>query len=165
MTERLSQQDHIEIQHLITNYSFAWDSADAEAFAELFTDDAVCKFYLNGASEPASELHGKEAMRQAAVIRAGYFKKIGLITKHFMPNTVITPIDAGTAKVLTHALITWQMLSKDLVPHPVQAGYYDSIVTHTPHGWRFQNREIHLNGIFKVKEMFGPTAHESDNKH
>jgi hypothetical protein len=151
----ISDKDRNEIYDLMSLYSFTWDSADADGFADLFTRDAECKFYLNGATEPSSELHGKEEMRKAAITRAGYFKKIGLITKHFMPNTVITTVDINTAKTRTQALITWQMIKKDLIPHPVQAGYYDSVVTRTADGWKFQNRAVRLNGRFDVKEVFG----------
>ena len=151
----LTQQDREEIVDLITTYSFAWDAADADAFADLFVDDATCLFYLNGEISPSTELHGKERMGKAAVERAGFFKKIGLTTKHFMPNSVIEEIDAAKAQVKTQALITWQMLATDPVPRPVQAGYYDSIVSKTSDGWKFERREVRLNGVFSVKEVYG----------
>ncbi|MFT7651474.1 MAG: ketosteroid isomerase-like protein [Limisphaerales bacterium] len=150
----LSENDRAKISDLITLYSFAWDAADADGFADLFIDDAVCVFYLNGAAEPASELRGKESMRKAAIERAGYFKKIGLVTKHFMPNSVITGVDEVTAHVKTQALITWQMLAKEAAPQPVQAGYYESVVTKSPEGWKFVSREVRLNGVFNVKEVY-----------
>lgn len=150
----LTQQDRNEILDLIAQYSFAWDAADADGFASLFVDDATCVFYLNGEANPSSELHGKERMRRAAVERAGYFKKIGLTTKHFMPNTVISEVDAVTVQVRTQALITWQMPATDPVPRPVQAGYYDSVVAKTPQGWKFERREVRLNGVFNVKQVY-----------
>lgn len=151
----LTQQDRDEIADFITKYTFAWDSADADAFADLFVDDATCLFYLNGEVGPSTELHGKERMRKAAVDRAGFFKKIGLTTKHFMPNSVIDLIDAVKAQVTTQALITWQMPATDPIPRPVQAGYYESIVVKTPDGWKFERREVRLNGVFNVKEVYG----------
>jgi len=150
----LSQQDRAEISDLITLYGFTWDAADADSFGDLFADEAVCAFYLNGAAEPASELHGREAMRKAAIDRAGYFKEIGLITKHFMPNSVITEIDDMTVHVNTQALITWQMLTKKPAPQPVQAGYYESVVAKTPQGWKFTRRDVRLNGVFNVKDVY-----------
>ena len=154
MNDLLSDTDRINILELVAQYSFRWDAAEADEFAQLFTEDAMCFFYLNGASDSATQLHGRDSMRKAANVRAGYFKKIGLITKHFMPNTVITDIDADTASLRTQALITWQMLSKQALPQPVQAGYYDSLVVRTPDGWKFKRREVRLNGVFDVKSVF-----------
>ena len=151
----ISALDRAEIHDLIALYSFTWDSADANAFADLFTDDAQCFFYLNGATEATSILQGKQEMKKAALDRAGFFKKIGLVTKHLMPNTVITVLDSDNVNTLTQALITWQMLSKDSVPHAVQAGYYESIVSRTPDGWKYRRRDVRLNGVFSVKQVFG----------
>lgn len=94
-------------------------------------------------------------MKEAAVNRAGRFKKIGLITKHFMPNTLIEALDERTANTTTQALITWQLLEKDTVPRPVQAGYYQSRVSKTPEGWKFASRDVRLSGVFSVKACYG----------
>jgi len=152
---QINSQDHQSILELITNYSFAWDTADTDGFADLFTVDSVFKFYLNGEAEPSTVLEGREAMRQAAISRAGYFKRIGLITKHFMPNTVLESVDPTTVKAKTQALITWQILDHGGIPTPVQAGYYLSVIMNTSDGWKFQQREAFLNGVFQVKQIFG----------
>jgi hypothetical protein len=155
MSDLLSGADRSAILELVAQYSFRWDAAEAEEFAQLFTEDAECYLYLNGEPDPSTELRGQSSMREAANVRAGYFKKIGLITKHLMPNTVITEIDAQTASLRTQALITWQMLAKQALPQPVQAGYYDSLVVRTPDGWKFKRRDVRLNGVFEVKTIFG----------
>ena len=131
MSNLLSAADRSAILELVAEYSFRWDAAEADEFSQLFTEDTECNFYLNGESDPSTELRGRDSMREAANVRAGYFKKIGLITKHLMPNTVITE------------------------PQPVQAGYYDSLVVLTPDGWKFKQRDIRLNGVFKVKAVYG----------
>ena len=155
LSNLLTAADRSAILELVAEYSFRWDAAEAEEFSLLFTEDAECNFYLNGESDPSSELCGRDSMREAAKVRAGYFKKIGLITKHLMPNTVITEIDARTASLRTQALITWQMLAKQPLPQPVQAGYYDSLVVLTADGWKFKRRDVRLNGVFKVKAVYG----------
>jgi hypothetical protein len=88
--------------------------------------------------------------------RAGFFKEIGLVTKHFMPNSVITPDSSNAVQVRTQAMISWQMKGVDLEPRPVQAGYYQSEVVRTPDGWKFASRDVLLNGLFKVKAVYGP---------
>jgi hypothetical protein len=153
--EMMTTEDRLLILELISLYSFAWDSADADGFAELFTENAICTFFLNGAKTPTTKLSGKESFREAAITRAGYFKKIGLVTKHFMPNTVITPIEDGFASCRSQALITWQQVDKDPLPKAVQAGYYDSELIRTPSGWKFKSRQVYLNGKFSVKEVYG----------
>jgi hypothetical protein len=151
--ETISGRDRAEIHELIAQYSFMWDAGDADGFASLFTNDCECLFYLNGADEPAFKLYGSEAMRKAAIDRAGYFRKIGMVTKHFMPNSVITVVDQNNVRVRTHAMITWQK-PLTIAPLPVQAGYYDSKVVRTADGWKYMRREVRLNGQFKVKDVF-----------
>jgi hypothetical protein len=151
----LSVVDQLQIHELIAKYSFAWDGADIEGFASLFTDQAVCRFFLNGAETPDTEISGRQALRQAVINRAGFFKEIGLVTKHFMPNSVITPVSSDVVQVRTQAMISWQMKGVDLEPRPVQAGYYQSEVVRTSDGWKFAARDVLLNGVFKVKAVYG----------
>lgn len=155
MTIKISIEDRFLIEELVARYSFAWDNADSEAFASLFIEDAKCRFYINGASEPESTLVGKEALRGAVGVRAKYFQKIGLITKHFMPNTVVTSVVSPVAVTIrTQALITWQLKNVDLAPRTVQAGYYDSNLVKTGLDWQFASRDVFLSGKFGVKEIY-----------
>lgn len=103
----MSAEDQLSIHELIAKYSFAWDGADVEGFAALFTDTAVCRFYINGAITPSTEISGKNALRQAVITRAGFFRDIGLVTKHFMPNSVITQLSPASAEVRSQAMISW----------------------------------------------------------
>ena len=48
--------------------------------------------------------------------RAGIFKDIDLVIKHFMPNSVITPVSSNAAQVRTQALISWEKKGVDLEP-------------------------------------------------
>ena len=144
----MSVEDQLSIHELIAKYSFSWDGADVEGFASLFTDTAVCRFFLNGAVTANTEIAGKNALRQAVITRAGFFRDIGLVTKHFMPNSVITSLSPASAEVRSQAMISWQMIDVDLKPRPVQAGYYQSMVTRTPLGWKFTSRDVFLNGVF-----------------
>jgi len=41
------------------------------------------------------------------------------------------------------------------LPQPVHTGYYDSLVVLTPVGWKFRLRDVRLNGVFKVKAVYG----------
>jgi len=154
----ISTADRFAIEDLITRYSFTWDTADEDGFADLWTKDAECFFYLSGSPEPSTHLVGESSFGEAVRTRAGYFKKIGLITKHFMPNTIIEPITADSVRSRSQALITWQMPNHDPAPKPVQAGYYDSDIIKRDDVWKFQARRVYLNGLFRVKDVYGDGA-------
>ena len=60
----ISSEDRNEILDLVTRYSFAWDSSDADEFAAIFTDTAIMQFFINGAQAPTT-LSGENAFRKA----------------------------------------------------------------------------------------------------
>ena len=154
----ISSEDRNEILDLVTRYSFAWDSSDADGFTAIFTDTAVMQFFVNGAQAPTTTLSGENAFRKAIAGRINRFDRIGLVTKHYMPNSIISPLDLNSAHVKTQAQITWQLLPDYPQPRPVQAGYYLSEVVRTEQGWQFSKRDVYLNGSVSIKEIYGGNA-------
>ena len=154
----ISSEDRNEILDLVTRYSFAWDSSDADEFTSIFIDSAIMQFFVNGAQAPTMTLSGKNAFRKAIAGRINRFDRIGLVTKHYMPNSIISPLDLNNAHVKTHAQITWQLLPDYPQPRPVQAGYYLSKVVRTEHRWQFSKRDVYLNGSISIKEVYGGNA-------
>ena len=137
----------------MAKYSFTWDAADEAGFAALFTDDAQGNWYVNGAKEPAIAVKGIEEIGTLVPSRAAVFAKKGMITKHLMPNSTIEGVSATEAKVTTQALILWQLKGIDLLPRPVQAGYYHSVVVKVGGVWKFKTRDVYLN-VFLLPPMF-----------
>jgi hypothetical protein len=62
MSNLLSAADRSAILELVAAYSFRWDAAEADEFSQLFTEDTECNFYLNGESDPSTELRGRDIM-------------------------------------------------------------------------------------------------------
>jgi hypothetical protein len=73
----ISSEDRNEILDLVTRYSFAWDSSDADGFTAIFTDTAVMQFFVNGAQAPTTTLLGENAFRKAIAGRINRFDRIG----------------------------------------------------------------------------------------
>lgn len=155
----LNPSDRTEILDLIATYGTAWDSADAETFTGLFTEDAICAFYRNDADTPSALLEGRRALHQAVDARAGRFKTIGLVTNHIMSESTLTALDEDTVGERTDVRVFWQAPATDPEPRPVQTGHYDGVVVRTDDGWRFAKRAVRLNGLFEVADVYPNLDH------
>ena len=78
MSNLLSAADRSAILELVAAYSFRWDAAEADEFSQLFTEDTECNFYLNGESDPSTELRGRDIM----------VPKPSILIKNISPNLV-----------------------------------------------------------------------------
>ena len=152
-SEGFSGRDHAEILDLVSRYSFAWDNRDQEAWEAIWTDDAEAAWFTNGSDKPAIAAKGIDQIGPLTV-RTKKFSSKGLITKHTMPNSAVTPVSESEAKVTTHAIIFWQLKGVDMLPRPVQMGYYYSVVVKENGEWKFKNRQVFLNGIFNPEEVY-----------
>ena len=159
----ITGRDHAEILDLVSRYSFAWDNRDVDAFAALWTDDAEAAWFTNGAEKPAVSVRGIDEIRPLVAMRSMKFAEKGLITKHTMPNSAVTAVSYKEAKVTTHAIIFWQLKGVDLLPRPVQMGYYYSVVVKDKGEWKFKNRQVFLNGIFNPEEVYDSAFQELGN--
>lgn len=113
--------DHEEIRKLLARYCFAIDSRDAEAWADLFTEDGVFDYKMG---EP---LVGREALRH-------FVSTIPADRHHFTMNEIIE-VDADNATVRAYALVT-----KESPPVISAVGDYEDTLHRTSGGWRFQRR-------------------------
>ena len=52
--------DKLAIAAVIAQYSYAWDSKDAERFSNLFTEDAMSEVWLPGKSNPWSRTESRQ---------------------------------------------------------------------------------------------------------
>jgi hypothetical protein len=152
-SEGFTGRDHAEILDLVSRYSFAWDNRDQDAWEAIWTDDAEAAWFTNGADQPAIAAKGIDQIGPLTA-RTKKFASKGLITKHTMPNSAVTPISESEAKVTTHAIIFWQLKGVDLMPRAVQMGYYYSVVIKEDGEWKFKNRQVFLNGIFNPEEVY-----------
>jgi hypothetical protein len=49
---------------MITQYSYAYDSQDAEAFAQLFVEDGLFEIFVPGRTRPVVSLRSRTAIRE-----------------------------------------------------------------------------------------------------
>jgi hypothetical protein len=152
-SKKFTGRDHAEILDLVSRYSFAWDNRDQKAWEAIWTDDAEAAWFINGSDKPAAAGKGIDQIGSLTA-RTKKFASKGLITKHTMPNSAVTPVSDKEAKVTTQAIIFWQLKGVDLLPRPVQMGYYYSVVVKDKGEWKFKNRQVFLNGIFNPAEVY-----------
>jgi uncharacterized protein (TIGR02246 family) len=110
-----------EIRKLLARYCFAIDARDAEAWADLFTDDGMFHYSLG---EP---LIGKDALRE--------FISVVPNDRHHLTMNEIIDIDGDTATVRAYALVT-----KESPPVISAVGDYEDTLRRTADGWRFSSR-------------------------
>ena len=52
----MNTEDKLAIQQAIANYSYTFDSGDAEGWANIFTEDGVWEFFAGGVPTPTTRL-------------------------------------------------------------------------------------------------------------
>ena len=60
----MSVEDKLAIQEVIARYSYAYDSRDADAFAQLFVEDGIFEVIVPGESRPTVRLSSRAAIRE-----------------------------------------------------------------------------------------------------
>jgi uncharacterized protein (TIGR02246 family) len=110
-----------EIRNLLARYCFAIDTRDADAWADLFTEDGVFHYSVG---EPIS---GKGALRN--------FISLVPDDRHHLTMNEIIEIDGDTATVRAYALVT-----KESPPVISAVGDYKDTISRTSDGWRFSSR-------------------------
>jgi uncharacterized protein (TIGR02246 family) len=122
--------DRQAIYDLIADYCYTFDAADHDAFAELFTANAV--FGRSG-----SEVQGKEAIRELSRKR---WLEESTPRRHMVSNIRLSepgPDGAihGKAMFIVTIATTGESRARILA-----TGWYDDIYVNTPGGWKFANR-------------------------
>jgi uncharacterized protein (TIGR02246 family) len=116
-----SADDLEEIRKLLARYCFTIDARDADAWADLFTEDGVFHYKLG---EP---LVGREALRQ-------FVSRVPDDRHHLTMNEIIE-VDGDRATVRAYALVT-----KETPPIISAVGDYEDTLSRTAGGWRFLRR-------------------------
>lgn len=133
--------DRMTIGEMQSRYMYALDWYDADAYASLFTDDAVLEW-------PEGHCEGKAEIREACVRIGAYFGKFAAAAapkkrarlRHFVTNRVFK-FEGDRAQVRAY----WFDLNNDNEPRwPYVAGYgyYEDDLIRTADGWRFTRRKI-----------------------
>lgn len=134
-----SLQDAFEMQALIARYSYTFDSGDAEAWAETFTDEGVWEYIPHFPAQDKIYLRGRAEL--AAFCRTQISKlPPGSLCLHHQSGTLIDELSATAAASRTMVTITYQ--EKDAEPKVIMAGVYTDKWIKTGDGWRLQHRTL-----------------------
>jgi SnoaL-like domain len=124
---RLTVEDYIGIQQLVSRYPYALDVDPDEgaSYASLFTADAVFR-------QPRTE--GREALAKLAA-SAPHGPQF---VRHFITNHVIDPTPEGaTGK---EYLVVIDIGENGMPSSIFLGGHYDDVYARTAEGWRFKTR-------------------------
>jgi hypothetical protein len=122
----LSGTDYAEINRLYAMYAHAYDSADPELYASLFTSDG--EFVI-----PGRTLKGHDDLAELAGGRGAVKERAKLF--HITTSVIINPTAEGATGSAYVMLV-------DLARTPVISGggVYEDVFVRTPEGWRFKKR-------------------------
>ena len=140
----MSADDGLAILDQIGRYSYAWDGKDSDAYAALFTEDAVFEVFTRG-DEPVIHNAGREAIRRwARATHSG--EEPGLRhhppdeqTRHNQSGTVFEELGEDSARTRT-MLLSARQAPGDVIPIPSTTGVYRDEWRRTDEGWRIVRR-------------------------
>jgi len=133
----MSVEDKLAIQEVIARYSYAYDSKDAEAFAQLFVDDGIFEVIVPGEPSPTVRLSSRVAICEWAKRR--HQLKASSQARHYQSGVIFDELTADTASVRTMLLLTRQNAS-DAAPVVHLTGIYHDRWRKTREGWRLVHR-------------------------
>jgi len=154
----LTTQDYIDIQQLVSRYTFLIDTCTAGGyeFADLFTPDGEFSVSQEWGVAGARKTKGREALAAAA---GGDGKggcvdpktTLGYGISHISANHVITAAPGG-------AVGKSYLLAIGVGGNPTtieRQGGYDDVYEKTANGWRFKSR-VHVFPNLRESVQFGP---------
>jgi len=125
----LSVEDRLDIHDLLVRYGFVVDDRDWDAFATVFTPDAIVDF---GSDDPPAGLAPMVGVQE--IVRQ-YRDVMTHPLQHVIANHLIDRV--GEDEVVVR--------SKALFPVPrdgVFEGVYRDVVVRTPEGWRIKHKAM-----------------------
>lgn len=128
--------DLLALRALVDRYAGAVDARDADAFAGLFTPDAVLAVYEEDGGEAVVEYRGTAALRDVMDLLRHFTTTFHLMANHLCA----VDGDAATGEVycMAHHIITAENGETDLVMYI----RYRDAYARTGEGWRFARRDV-----------------------
>lgn len=132
--------DMLEIRHIIAQYSYTFDSRNAEGWSRLFTEDAVWEFIGGLSPEPMIRLEGRDQILAWARMRHGEIPE-NINSYHHQSGISFEALTPDTARTRVMVLIS----AHDRTETPPRinitlAGVYHDEWRKTSEGWRFSRR-------------------------
>ena len=138
----MSADDRLGIQEVLARYSHAYDSKDADAFAQLFVEDGVFEVTVPGEANPRVRLSSRTTIREWAAQR--HQLHAGSQGRHYQSGVLFDDLAADTAITRTMLLLTRQAV-QDALPLLHLTGVYHDTWRKTGEGWRLVHRAAHID--------------------
>ena len=133
-----------DCSNLILDYAYYRDLGDADAVANLFTEDAVLTI-LGTAYEGRDAIHERTASGDG-----------GLVYRHMMSTSRIFPVDRKNATGVSYVTIYAAQADSQpmLLRKPIVVGEYHDKFTRTSRGWKIKERTF--VSVFAPKQRSKP---------
>jgi len=139
----MSIEDKVAIHEMIAQYSYTYDSKDADGFAQLFVDDGVFEIFIAGKTSPAVRLQSRREIREWAAQRLQ--ERNGRFTsRHYQSGILFDELSSDSARTRTMVLVTHQGVTEP-APRATDSGVYHDRWRRTPEGWRLAHRAAHVD--------------------
>jgi uncharacterized protein (TIGR02246 family) len=126
-----AEEVYRDCSNLVTDYAMYRDRFDAEAFSNLFTEDASLTVL-------SQTWEGRDSIRQ----RIAELDSSGSI-RHLMSSIRITPVNADHASGISYATIYSAPAGARTVEGPALIGEYHDDFVLTTDGWKIEKRVLH----------------------
>lgn len=112
----MSIKDKLAIQEVIAQYSYTYDSQDAEGFAHLFVEDGVFEVFVPGTTTATVRLQSRTAIHAWAAQRL-HARRGQFTSRHYHSGTLFDTLTSDVARTRTMMLVTQQGVA-DVAPRP-----------------------------------------------
>lgn len=138
----VSTEDRLDILQVIAEYSYTFDSKDAEGWSKLFTDDAVWEFIGAQSDAPLMKLDGREQILAWAKQRHGEIPD-NIRSYHHQSGIAFEAVTPESARTRVMVIITAHDFTETEPKIRVTlTGVYHDEWRKTPKGWRFAHRAL-----------------------
>ena len=127
---------------MITRYSYAYDSKDAKAVAELFVEDGIFEVIVPGDSRPTVRLSSRAAICEWAKKR--HQLNASSQARHYQSGLIFDELTTDTARSRTMLLLTRQT-APDALPSVILTGVYHDKWRKTGEGWSLVHRTARVD--------------------
>jgi SnoaL-like domain len=139
----MSIEDKLAIHGMIAQYSYLYDSKDADGFAQVFVENGVFEIFVPGKTIPAVRLQSRQEIRVWAAQRLQ--ERIGRFTsRHYQSGILFDELTTEEARVRVMVLVTRQEAT-DTPPYVNLTGVYHDRWRKTPEGWRLAHRAAYTD--------------------
>ena len=136
-------RDRLAITDVVSQYAYRWDAKDADGFANLFTEDAVTEYRVDG--ELVTRNEGRLAIHNWA-IQSYEGRLADRQSRHHMSALVFIELTEDSALTENMVLVTHQV-STDAAPEILGSGIYRNTWRRTDEGWKISQRVLFFDRL------------------